>query len=102
MSIEMLKNVNRNVSREPNFWYATILLKKMKENYRKMSTENPILGTHIVPTRSGFLALGRNLGNIFPTSLPELPIQLREAYILQGNEKMRERHFSKQKKHLFP
>ena len=39
------KNINRNVSREPNFRYTTILLKKMKENDRKMSTVNPILGT---------------------------------------------------------
>ena len=39
------KNVNRNVSREPNFRYTTILLKKMKENDKKMSAENPILGT---------------------------------------------------------
>ena len=36
---------NRNVSREPNFRYTTILLKEMKENDKKMSTENPILGT---------------------------------------------------------
>ena len=39
------KNVNRNVSREPNFRYTTILPKKMKEHDRKMSAENPILGT---------------------------------------------------------
>ena len=46
MSIKMsIKNVDRNVSREPNFRYTTILLKKMKENVRKMSAENPILGT---------------------------------------------------------
>ena len=39
------KIANRNASREPNFRYTTILLKKMKEIHRKMSAENPILGT---------------------------------------------------------
>ena len=39
------KHVNRNVSGEPNFRYTTILLKKLKANDRKMSAENPILGT---------------------------------------------------------
>ena len=39
------KNVYKNVSREPNFRYTTMLLKKMKENDKKMSAENPILGT---------------------------------------------------------
>ena len=33
--------MNRNVSREPNIRFTTILLKKIKENDRKMSTEEP-------------------------------------------------------------
>ena len=45
VNINVNKNVNRNVSREPNFRYTTILLKKMKENDKKMSAGNPILGT---------------------------------------------------------
>ena len=39
------KNVNRNMSREPTLRYTTTFLKKMKEHDKRVSAENPILGT---------------------------------------------------------
>ena len=44
-SEENRRKLAENCQPRPNFRYTTILLKKMKENDRNMSTKNPILGT---------------------------------------------------------
>ena len=86
LHIQRSKTESRTMNRinEPNQWIEANTLTPVLGFFAGMCFKSLICSLFFLITRHHELGFGRNLAGMLPTSLPELPIQLRD---LRNNQK---------------